>query len=43
MGWMFSLGSGAKIAGPESVVGKMNDEIERLIRQYHDQSLEEEE
>lgn len=43
LGWVFSLGSGAKIAGPESVVGKMNDEIERLIRQYRDQSLEEEE
>lgn len=34
LGWVIALGDGAKIVGPESVVLKVKEEIERLIGQY---------
>lgn len=34
LGWIFSLGEGIKIIGPDDVVDQMNQEIERLIQQY---------
>ena len=34
LGWIFSLGEGVKITGPEDVVEQMREETERLIRQY---------
>lgn len=34
IGWIISLGEGVKIIGPEAVVNQVNDEIDRLIRQY---------
>lgn len=34
LGWIFALGEGVRIVGPESVVKQMNDEIDRLIKQY---------
>lgn len=34
LGWIFSLGEGIKIIGPDEVVDQMQQEIERLIRQY---------
>ena len=34
LGWIFSLGEGVKITGPEDVVEQMLEETERLIRQY---------
>lgn len=34
LGWIFSLGEGIKIIGPDDVVEQMQQEIERLIRQY---------
>lgn len=33
-GWIIGLGEGAKILGPENVVKKLKDEIERLNEQY---------
>ena len=33
-GWVFSLGEGIKIAGPDDVVKQMRTEIERMINQY---------
>lgn len=34
LGWILALGDGVKIAGPESVVDRMRQEVERLRRQY---------
>lgn len=34
LGWVFSLGEGVKILGPDEVVKQMQGEIERLKRQY---------
>lgn len=34
LAWVIALGDGAKIVGPENVVQKVREEIERLIRQY---------
>lgn len=34
MGWVISLGEGAKIIGPQEVVEDMQKEVERLVRQY---------
>lgn len=34
IGWVFALGEDAKIIGPESVVARVNEEIERIIKQY---------
>ena len=34
LGWIFSLGSGVQITGPESVVEKMREETKRLMSQY---------
>ncbi len=34
LSWVIGLGEGVKIAGPESVVARMKDEIRRLMRQY---------
>lgn len=34
LSWVIGLGEGVKIAGPESVVARMEDEICRLMRQY---------
>ena len=34
LAWIIGLGEGVTLAGPENVVGMMNAEIERLIRQY---------
>ena len=34
LGWIISLGEGIKITGPETVVDKMKNEVERLNRQY---------
>ena len=34
LGWIFSLGEGIKIIGPEEVVKQMQTEGERLMRQY---------
>lgn len=34
LAWIIGLGEGVTLAGPENVVGMMNTEIERLIRQY---------
>lgn len=33
-GWIISLGDGVKIVGPENVIGMIDQEIERLIKQY---------
>ncbi len=35
LGWVFSLGEGVKILGPDEVVERMKKEIRRLERQYH--------
>lgn len=34
LGWVFSLGDGIKIVGPDVVVEKMRMEVERLMMQY---------
>ena len=34
LGWLFSLGEGIKIVGPEEVVNQMKAECERLMGQY---------
>ncbi|MDE7297407.1 MAG: WYL domain-containing protein [Lachnospiraceae bacterium] len=34
LGWVMSLGAGARILGPESVVAQMRGEIERMRQQY---------
>ena len=34
--WVFALGDGVKIMGPEKVVSQVKEEIERLKRQYSD-------
>lgn len=34
LGWIFSLGEGVKIIGPEDVAAQMREETDRLIRQY---------
>ena len=34
LGWIFSLGEGVRILGPTEVIEQMQQEIERLIRQY---------
>ena len=34
LGWVFSLGEGVKIIGPDEVVEQMKQEIQRLKRQY---------
>jgi hypothetical protein len=34
LGWVFSLGEGVKIAGPEAVVSQMREEAGRVGRQY---------
>ena len=40
LGWIFSLGEGAKIIGPDGVVEQMRGEAERLIRQYRAEERE---
>ncbi len=35
LGWIFSLGEGVKIVGPDEVVTQMQMEIERLQKQYY--------
>lgn len=35
LGWIFSLGEGVKIVGPDEVVAQMQMEIERLQKQYY--------
>ena len=32
--WIIGLGEGVTLAGPENVVEMMNDEIDRLVKQY---------
>ena len=34
LGWVFSLGDGIKIVGPDDVVEQMKMEIKRLTEQY---------
>lgn len=34
LSWIIGLGEGVTLAGPENVVEMMNDEIDRLIKQY---------
>ena len=34
LGWLFSLGDGIKIVGPDEVVDEMKKEINRIINQY---------
>ncbi len=34
LGWIISLGDGIRIVGPDMVVGKMKEEIRRLMDQY---------
>ena len=34
LGWVFSLGNGVKIIGPDDVVERMKQEAERLVNQY---------
>ena len=34
LGWVFGIGDGLRIAGPESVVGQMREEVNRLRRVY---------
>ena len=34
LGWVFSLGENVKLIGPDEVVDRMKEEIQRLIRQY---------
>ena len=36
LGWIFSLGEGVKIIGPEDVAAQMREETDRLIRQYEE-------
>lgn len=35
LAWIIGLGEGVKLAGPESVVQMMNEEIDRLVKQYN--------
>lgn len=37
LAWVMALGEGAKIIAPESVVKKVHEEVERLVRQYKEQ------
>ena len=34
LGWIMALGDGAKIIGPDSVIQKIQAEVDRLVRQY---------
>ena len=34
IGWIFALGNGAKIVGPENVVEQVQGDIKRLVKQY---------
>ena len=34
LAWIIGLGEGVTLAGPESVVEMMNEEIDRLVKQY---------
>lgn len=34
LAWVIGLGEGVRIVGPDSVVDMMNEEIDRLVRQY---------
>jgi predicted DNA-binding transcriptional regulator YafY len=34
LGWVFALGKGVKIIGPESIVEAMKEETRRLAEQY---------
>ncbi len=34
LAWIIGLGEGVKLTGPESVVKMMNEEIDRLVKQY---------
>jgi len=34
IGWLVALGDGVKVVEPESVVERMREEAERLMRQY---------
>lgn len=36
LAWVFALGEGVKIVGPEAVVSEMREQAERLMRQYRD-------
>lgn len=40
LAWIIALGEGVKIEGPEQVVNLINDEIDRLIRQYRQRKRE---
>jgi len=40
LGWVFSLGENVKVIGPDEVVDRMKEEIQRLIRQYGSDSQE---
>ena len=35
LGWIFALGKGVRITGPETVVARMKDEANRLMEQYN--------
>ena len=35
LGWIFGLGTGAKIISPESVVEKMNNALNDMLSLYH--------
>lgn len=35
LGWIFALGKGVRITGPETVVARMKDEAKRLAEQYN--------
>lgn len=34
LAWVIGLGEGVKLVSPDNVVALMNEEIDRLIRQY---------
>lgn len=36
LSWVFALGEGIKIVGPQAVVEQMREEAERLVRQYQE-------
>ena len=41
LGWIFGLGNEVKILGPENVVDKMKEEIERIQKQYFNRDVQE--
>ena len=34
LAWVIGLGEGVSLVGPESVVKKVKEEIDRLVKQY---------